>query len=127
MGRKTYEQVLSFGMEWPYEKIPSFVVSSNKELPILTKYTFLVTDGLSELVSRLKSESPADIWLIGGGNLVTCFLNLELIDRMILTFIPVIIGSGIPLFPGHPKDSNWRLQDLKGFSTGAVSLTYVRK
>jgi dihydrofolate reductase len=65
-----------------------------------------------------------DIWLIGGGKLIAAFMERNLLDRMILTLIPTIIGEGISLFPEIAKESKWTLTNLERFETGLVNLTY---
>lgn len=45
-----------------------------------------------------------DIWLVDGGKLTTILLNQDMVDEMIIIVIPVILGSGIPLFPDNPKE-----------------------
>ncbi|MFZ4375197.1 MAG: dihydrofolate reductase family protein [Saprospiraceae bacterium] len=55
----------------------------------------------------MKGRSQKDNWLIGGGQLITYFLNNDLLDRMILTLIPILIGKGISIFPDNPKESKW--------------------
>lgn len=126
MGRKTYEVVLGFDMEWPYQGIQSYVVTSDKNLDIPTPDTEVLSGDLIAGVQSMKMESGKDIWLIGGGKLITFFLNHSLIDRMIISVIPVILGEGIPLFPDNPKGSIWKLEEAVTYSTGVVSLIYER-
>jgi dihydrofolate reductase len=51
-------------------------------------------------------------------------MERNLLDRMILTLIPTIIGEGISLFPEIAKESKWTLTNLERFETGLVNLTY---
>lgn len=124
MGRKTYNEVLSFGIDWPYAEYETYVISNNDDLKILTPNTKLVSSGINQLIALLKDHSTKDIWLVGGGALVTSFLNDDLIDTMIITTVPVILGEGIPLFPNKPKETRWKLISVEKFDTGLVSLTY---
>jgi dihydrofolate reductase len=52
----------------------------------------------SQVISQLRLKSQKGIWLLGGGALITAFLNLEAIHEMLISWIPVIIGEGIPFF-----------------------------
>lgn len=124
MGRKTYEEVIGFGVEWPYAGFDTYVVTSNDTFPIKSPDTFLMTGDLSAFMAEKQSTTDKDIWLVGGGELITGFLNGGLIDRMIITIIPRIIGEGIRLFAGTPVESAWTLVDTQRFETGVVMLTY---
>jgi len=124
MGRKTYDEVLGFGIDWPYAEFETFVVTNNANLKVSTPNTQLVTSDINETISKLKQQSEKDIWLVGGGQLVTSFINENLIDKIILTIVPIILGEGISLFPNKPKESEWELLAVEKFETGLVSLTY---
>ena len=106
IGRKTYQEVLGFGVDWPYSNCRTYVVSSNASTPIETPATELIDSGIIEQVRELKKEAGKDIWLIGGGELITWFINEGLVDEMTLNIIPVILGKGIPLFPGMPNETS---------------------
>lgn len=127
MGRKTYDLVMSFGVEWPYPGLNSYIATTDKNFKVSSPETFAIQKDLIEFVNELKASSDKDIWLIGGGNLITFFLNHDLLDRMILTFIPTIIGEGLPLFPDKPKTTQWKLVATEQFNTGVVNLTYDKK
>lgn len=127
MGRKTYEEIIDFGGDWPYIGIKSFVVTNNKDYKIQSPDTYILTENLKDFVIDFKTQSEKDIWLIGGGELITNFINQELLDKMIISIIPMIIGEGIPLFAGNPKESNWNLTATKAFDSGVVNLTYEKK
>ncbi|MEI6062317.1 MAG: dihydrofolate reductase family protein [Bacteroidota bacterium] len=127
MGRSTYNEIIGFDMDWPYKGINTYVISNNTELKLSSPGTFLLSDGIPGFIDNLKTNSPKDIWLTGGGKLVACFLAKGLIDRMILSLIPVILGEGIPLFPGKLPESGWALSNVESFTTGVVSLTYDKK
>jgi dihydrofolate reductase len=126
MGRKTYDEVIGFGIDWPYIGFDSYVVTRDKELTIQSPETYLLTDNIKEFIDSIKSKTNKDIWLIGGGKLITTFINEGLLDKMIISIIPKIIGEGIPLFADKPKESNWKLHDIKSFDTGVVNLTYEK-
>jgi dihydrofolate reductase len=126
MGRKTYSWVIDGGQEWPYTEQDTYVVTRNQGLELKIPKGKAFSGDLSELIKSLRTTAEKDIWLVGGGELNTLFLNQDLIDKMIITVIPVIIGEGIPLFPNKPKESTWKLEHSEAFSTGVISLAYVR-
>ncbi|WP_422360993.1 dihydrofolate reductase family protein [Reichenbachiella sp.] len=125
MGRKTYEEVLGFGVDWPYPDAKTYIVSS-REVEIKTKNTYLINNPLEDKVKEWKRENGKDIWVVGGGVLISSMLDLGLIDEMLLTITPVILGSGIPLFPNNPKETKLELVKTEAFDTGFVNLTYKR-
>lgn len=128
MGRHTYEEILGFGVEWPYPNFQTYVVTSNQELSITTPKTQIIdSNELVALIQQLKQNNKKDIWLIGGGQLIVFCLEHQLIDQMILTKVPIILGKGIPLFPPQPTKSNWELTKTEAFDTGLVNLTYQLK
>jgi dihydrofolate reductase len=127
MGRKTYETILGFGVEWPYGECDTYVVSRQAGLNIDSPRTEHLQVLDSEAISRLRQKSQKGIWLVGGGALITAFLNLEAIDEMLISLIPVIIGEGVPLFPGNPLETKFELVRAEPFSTGVVNLQYRRK
>jgi dihydrofolate reductase len=126
MGRTTYDEVLSFGVEWPYPDKKSYVITHYTDFKPTTPNTEVYQGDLNSLISEIRLNTQKDIWLIGGGKLITQFLNEGLIDEMILTVIPIMLGDGIPLFLKSSKETNWKLQNAKAYDSGFVNLTYVK-
>src|SRR6185436_5729779 len=106
IGRNTFETVLGFE-SWPYGEKPVFVLSTR---PLLPAPPAAVVEHLSggpqEIVSELEARGIQHIY-VDGGITVQRFLNAGLIQRLIITRVPVIIGTGIPLF--GPTDRDIRL------------------
>ena len=127
MGKNTYNEILGFGVEWPYKGMDSYIATTDNEFKVTTPETYIISNNIADLINKLKEQNPKDIWLIGGGQLITYFLNYDLLDRMILTLIPIIIGEGISLFPDNPKETKWKLSDVEKFETGVVNLTYDKE
>ena len=124
MGRNTYEKVLTFG-GWPYGAKPVVVLSS-RTLHIPERIaTSVETMSCSpaELVGRL-SERGAKHLYIDGGRTIQQFLDAGLIQRLIITRIPVLIGSGIPLFGPLQRDIKLRHIETHVFSNGLVQSEY---
>lgn len=98
MGRVTMETVLSFGIDWPYT-MPVFVLSSTlTAVPEeLDGKVEIVNGDLSELVDGLHAKGYENLY-IDGGKVIKSFLKEDLIDEMILTRLPILVGSGTPLF-----------------------------
>lgn len=125
MGRKTYEEIIGFGIDWPYNNIPTYVVTQQPTLPIVSPDTQLITHNFQAILQQLKEQSEKDIWLVGGGQLVATCIREKLLDEMIITIIPKIIGNGISLFPNNESiEQDWTLVHTQPFHTGVVNLTY---
>jgi dihydrofolate reductase len=125
MGSKTYDQALSFGPPYPFVPTANFVLtrSSRRDKPD----TLFLKKGIPDFVRALKRRKGKNIWLVGGGKANAFLLNHELIDRMILTFIPVVLGSGIPLFAGRVRPAKVALTGRKVFANGFVQVTWERR
>ena len=98
MGRSTFQKVLSFGIDWPYKK-PVYVLSNTLEvIPTeLENKVFLKKGKLTEILQEIHSEDRHNLY-VDGGKLIQSFLKEDLIDEMIITTIPILLGQGIPLF-----------------------------
>ena len=123
MGNNTYRQILEMDVPFPYPDTQNFVFSRFKDLRDTQYVKFVHTDVL-DFVRKLKASADRDIWLIGGEQINTLLLQAGLIDQMILTILPVIIGRGIPLFSDQALQSKWRLTAANTYPNGFVQLSY---
>lgn len=98
MGRKTLEKVLSFP-EWPYEGTPVIALSRQRlELPAhLEGKVEIMAGEVTSLVATLAERGMKHLY-IDGGQTVQAFLQAGLVNELIITRIPVLLGQGIPLF-----------------------------
>ncbi|HKJ67847.1 MAG TPA: dihydrofolate reductase family protein [bacterium] len=125
MGRNTYETVRSFG-EWPYGEKP-VVVLSHRALEIpqhLSATVKLISGSPPEIVDHLGKEGAKHLY-IDGGKTIQAFLNAGLIQEMILTRIPVIIGEGIPLFGPVDQDITLLHVETRDYENGLVQSRYT--
>ncbi|MEN0642357.1 dihydrofolate reductase family protein [Alkalicoccobacillus gibsonii] len=126
MGRKTYDWIANVDNmeEYPYKDKKGFVLtrSSMKN----DDYTTFGNPDLEQLISQLKEQDGKKIWLVGGGQLVTAFLEKGLIDEVFITVAPTIIGKGIPLFNPGEYQSKLQLEGVKTFNQ-FVELHYTVK
>jgi dihydrofolate reductase len=106
MGKKTYDQVLTFG-DYPYKDQKSYVFTRNKNLT-KDENTEFVQD-VEKLMKNIVLDSGKNTWLIGGSEIISTFVNLDLIDELILSLIPVVLGKGIPLFKNMEKELKMEL------------------
>lgn len=98
MGRVTFEIVKGFGTEWPYKK-PVFVLSNSlKEVPAEYKdKVFPISGSLTEVLHKIHEQGYHRLY-IDGGKTIQSFLKEDLIDDMVITTIPILIGGGSSLF-----------------------------
>jgi len=124
MGRNTYELVVASG-QWFY---------GNKRVIVLSSTLSRISDDLPETV-ELRSCSPAELYrelensganhlYIDGGKTIQGFLSASLIHEIIITRIPILIGSGIPLFGPLAKDKKLRHVETLSFENGFVQSKY---
>ena len=124
MGRKTYEKVLSFGIEFPHKFKKCYVLSRTLEG---TNENVQFYDGnINGLIKILKSESGKSIFVDGGAEVVREFRNENLIDEYIISIIPVLLGKGIRLFKDADMENKLKLIESKVFDSGLVQLRYER-
>lgn len=124
MGRKTYDKVLSFGIPFPHSDKQSFIITS-KSRPSEGNIHFY-TGNLKDLVNKLKSEPGKHVFVDGGAAVVQAMLKEQLLDELVISVIPVLLGDGIPLFqPGSPT-TDLQLVGTKSFEKGLVQLHYQR-
>jgi dihydrofolate reductase len=109
------------------------------EMPGMTNYVFsrrwkpgkrdgfeVVNGSLTAFVRKLKSGKGKDIYLGGGGQLCRSFLQEDLIDELYMGLGPLLLGDGIPGFPGKFPQRDFRLTECKSYSNGSVGLRYQR-
>lgn len=106
MGKKTYDQVLTFG-DYPYKDKKSYVLTRNNDYPN-DENTEFVHD-VEKLVKEILANSGTNIWLIGGAEVISTFVNLGFVDEIILSIIPIVLGTGIPLFNNIEKEMKLEL------------------
>ncbi len=126
LGKKTYDEVMGFGVDWPYPDAKAFVVTTDTNFKPQTDNTEAIHKLDNESIQKLQQTSNQNIWVIGGGNIISQFLNLDAIDEMILSQFPVILGKGIPLFPNGPKETKFKLTKTEAFGSAFVNLTYQK-
>ena len=127
MGRHTYETVRGFDTPWPYG-VPVFVLSS---------HAILIPEELTDRVRRI-SGTPTEVLdhlhgldhhrlYVDGGRTVQSFLREDLIDELIVTRLPILLGGGIPLFGDLPASLTFRHVRTLVYLDALVQSHYRRK
>jgi dihydrofolate reductase len=125
IGRKTFETVLTFDA-WPYGTKPVVVLSTK---PSALKapdgaVCDMMTGTPHEIVARLSARGMKHLY-VDGGVTIQRFLEAGLIQRLIITHIPVLLGSGIPLFGPLPHDVRLEHVATRAYPSGLVQSEYV--
>ncbi len=137
LGRKTYEFALRHSSK-PKRKdkskkvegdtssdsgMKNYVFSSAMKNP-LDNGVKIVSENAGEFVRNLKSEAGKDIWLMGGGELARSLLAENVVDEICLNVHPILLGTGLPLFPKTGKQIDLELTECKSHKNGCVQITY---
>ena len=125
IGRNTYETVLAFP-DWPYGKKRVVVLSSR---PI--NFSSLrgarveqMAGSPAQIVAKLAASGAKHLY-VDGGITIQRFLAEGMIQRLVITRVPVLIGEGIPLFGALPRDMQLRHVSTKSYPSGMVQTEYA--
>lgn len=124
MGRNSFDKILTFG-SWPYKEIPVTVLTS-RELKIPGQLRKKVTAGNGppeKIVRGLEKEGFRNLY-IDGGITIQKFLDAGLIDEIIITTIPILLGDGVPLFGTLEKEISLNLAGVESSANGMVQTRY---
>ena len=124
IGRRSYEKVLSFD-PWPYGEKPVFVLSSRPLAPAPAGAAVERMSGTPvEIVSQLAARGVRHIY-VDGGITIQRFLQAGLIQRLVITRIPVLLGAGIPLFGSLQRDIVLHHVGTRQYASGMVQSEYL--
>ncbi|WP_248760760.1 dihydrofolate reductase family protein [Pseudarthrobacter sp. SSS035] len=123
MGANTYREMAAMGGRG--SAIPTYVVTHDETLAV-GRNTHLYSGDLGELVARIKSAIPEekDICVFGGGQLLTEFIELGLLDELGVAVVPVILGGGVLFFGRISEWKKLALRECRSFPSGIVLLDY---
>ena len=126
MGRNTFEMVQSFGM-WPYTK-PVYVISSRLKT-LSEEYSGkakILNLKPAQIIEKLREIGHTDLY-IDGGALIQSFLSEDLMDELIITAIPILLGGGVSLFGDLPKPMKFKLKKSEVLLNSLVKNHYTRE
>ncbi len=115
MGRRTYDWLLAQELEeFPYKNKACYVYtrSSREDNENVT----FVNENIFQFANKLKAQEGKNIWLVGGGELLQSFIEEKLVDELIITIAPTILGEGIPLFKKGDYQLNLSLKSTRTFN-----------
>jgi dihydrofolate reductase len=124
-GRKTYDKVLSFGIPFPHKDKRCIVLSKTRVGKDENVEYF--NGPVKDLIAALQQQPGKGIYCDGGAEVVTALLNDQLIDRMIISIIPHLVGNGVRLFKGGRPEQYLKLVRSSTFPSGLVQLWYEKR
>ena len=122
MGRRTYDWVMNQVSEFPHADKDAYIITRT-ENPVKGKTKFY-NGFLKALVQQLKSQPGKSIFCDGGGQIVNELLKDKLVDELIISIIPVLLGNGIPLFQNGRPEQLLTLASCRNFDSGLVQVHY---
>jgi len=125
LGRHTFEAMAQAG-NLAIPGVQTFVFSRTlrpRDYPDVT----ILADQPEEMLATIRREPGKDIWLMGGGTLFRSLLEAGLVDTVEVSFVPVLLGAGIPLLPPPAGETKLELIRHTVYGTGIVSLQYAIK
>ena len=129
-GSTTYEWVLEHLENWPYAGKPWWVLSSRDlRVPEDEGVDVRVVDAsVTEIHDEVvASAGERNVWIIGGGNVASQYAEAGLLDDVLVTVVPVVLGTGKPLFERRLPGGPLQLAGTSVFETGMVELRYEVK
>jgi dihydrofolate reductase len=123
LGSRTYEQLLTWSA-WPYPGKPCWVFS-HRQLDIVQPEVTLTNHSPAQIMRTLQASDVRRAWLVGGGALAASFRALSLITEYIVSIIPVLLGSGLPLFALPGPREQLHLVGSTSYANGVVQLRYL--
>lgn len=113
MGRITYEWIMAQEGDFPYKEKECFVFSKTRK--VSPAHVSFARGDVAEFSQKLKNKDGKNIWILGGSGLLAAFLKEALVDEIIVTIAPVVLGRGIPLFAGQHSQMPLRLTSTNRF------------
>ncbi|MEA2444446.1 MAG: hypothetical protein QOJ12_1738 [Thermoleophilales bacterium] len=131
MGSATYEWILRYlegtGNEWMYQGTPTWVLSS-RDLPLaegegvdVRIVDAKVTDLYDEMIA---AAGERKLWVCGGGNVASQFADAGLLDELLVTVVPGVLGEGKPRFDRRLPAGPRQLTGTRTYDSGMVELRY---
>ncbi len=124
MGRRTYDKVMTLVDQFPHSDKETYIITRSARPPEgnITFYT----GNLKDLITTLKSRPGKTIYCDGGAGLAAELLRQDLLDDLIISLIPVLLGDGIRLFPGGLPEQSLEFISSQTWPKGLVQLHYTR-
>ncbi len=123
IGRRTFDVVNNFDGDWPYGETPVLVLT-HRTIESRVSTVQAVSGGIESAVAQASEMAGDRDVYIDGGELVRQSLDKGLVDELVITIVPRILGRGRPLFAGVHRRHDLELTGHKGLGAGFVELRY---
>ncbi len=121
MGRGTYDVAAGFP-EWPYSRTPVFVATSRPLEPAAGTVK-AISGTPAKLLAAVRKKAKGGVYL-DGGTLVRAFLDAGALDELVVTIVPVVLGTGAPLLAGTTERHRLVPRETRTYASGLVQLRY---
>jgi dihydrofolate reductase len=121
MGGNSYRLLLEYGP--PYPEFTNYVFTRTEKSSAYSNVE-LISDNIPAFVSKLKQTHGKKIWLFGGAEIIHILLENNLVDELMLSVHPVLLGDGLRLFGKLKERMHFTLVDSITFPSGLVQMIY---
>lgn len=123
MGRRTYDVVTGFDVEWPYGERP-VLVATRRPLEPAQETVRPVQGPIAELLEQAQAAAAGKDVYLDGGDLIRQALGAGLVDELTITLVPIAIGRGVPLLAGLAQPQRLERVAVRELEQGMVQLVY---
>lgn len=123
MGRRTYELAQASRGPLPFGGLEC-IVFSRRRAGTRERHTRFIGDDPAETIRELRAQPGRGIWLVGGGEIVRECLDAGVVNEIVVSIVPVLLGDGVPLFLSRAGTSWLELRECGSFPDGVVRVTY---
>jgi dihydrofolate reductase len=126
VGHNTFKEALETDKNFPDPKHTYYVFSKKRESSDWKNVNFIRYD-IAEFVEKMKNLPGKNIWLMGGAQINELLYNAGLIDEIILSVHPIILGQGIPLLGKNPHEEQFEVKQVHTYDSGLIQITYRKE
>jgi dihydrofolate reductase len=126
IGRKTYDTLIGMNIPFPHEGLMCYVFTHTRRSE--TRHVRFITDDPVVFALGLKSQRGGSIYCDGGGSIITQLVAGRMVDELVISIIPLMLGKGARLFQEHPSlKKEFELIKSESFKSGLVQVHYRKK
>ena len=123
MGRRTYDWVMKQVEVFPHADMETYIITRQNRQPVGNIRFY--TGDTKQLIKELKGRPGNNIFIDGGAEVVNLLLKDKLLDELIISIIPVLLGGGIRLFKEGFPTQKLILKGCRTYESGLVQLHYI--
>ena len=131
MGRKTYQKALKLE-EYPFKEKNCYIFTKNTiftttgtdTLKRTTDENIKVINNVIDFIKNLVNADGKNIWLVGGSEIISILMNANMVDEIILSIHPLILGNGISLFREIKRQIKLKVLNSITYNSGLIQIHY---